>query len=131
MWYVGKFDEATWQFLAALGLTPSRFREEGAGMVTAEQRIGYKRELHAGDVVSVRSAVLEVMDKAIRIAHELRNDDTGEVAATVMAVGVYIDALARRACSLPPDVRERAVRLTREDGAINERCEEPPLEVAQ
>ena len=26
MWYVGKFDEATWQLLAAVGLTAARLR---------------------------------------------------------------------------------------------------------
>jgi acyl-CoA thioester hydrolase len=58
MWYVGKFDEASWQLLATIGLTPSRLRNEGRGMAAVEQRIEYKRELHAGDVISDRSAVL-------------------------------------------------------------------------
>ena len=30
MWYVGKFDEATWHLLALLGLTPSSLREQYA-----------------------------------------------------------------------------------------------------
>ena len=29
MWYVGKFDEANWNFFAQLGLTPSYLRESG------------------------------------------------------------------------------------------------------
>ena len=29
MWYVGKFDEATWQLFSHLGLTNSRFQNEG------------------------------------------------------------------------------------------------------
>src|SRR5580658_2002732 len=32
MWYVGKFDEATWHFFAHIGLTPSYFRGEAFGM---------------------------------------------------------------------------------------------------
>lgn len=32
MWYVGKFDEATWQGLTMLGLTPSFLREQNRGM---------------------------------------------------------------------------------------------------
>ena len=43
MWYVGKFDEATWHLLASAGLTAKRTREEGIGMAAVEQRIEYKR----------------------------------------------------------------------------------------
>ena len=114
MWYVGKFDEASWQFLATVGLASSRLRSEGRGMATVEQRIEYKSELYAGDVVTVRSAVLEVSEKAIRIVHEMRNDDTGDVAATMVVVGVHLDMASRKACSLPGDVRERGIFLINE-----------------
>jgi acyl-CoA thioester hydrolase len=109
MWYVGKFDEASWQLISTLGLTRSRFSKEGIGMVTVEQHIDYKRELHAGDLVTIRSAVVEIKEKSIRLTHEMSNDETGELAATTNIVGVTVDANLRKECSLPPDVRERAV----------------------
>ncbi len=37
MWYVGKFDEATWQFFDALGLTPHYLRMAKRGMAAAGQ----------------------------------------------------------------------------------------------
>jgi acyl-CoA thioester hydrolase len=108
MWYVGKFDEASWQLLAALGRTGARFRKENTGMAAVEQHVEYQREVHSGDIVSIRSTVLEVKDKAIRIRHKMRNDETGELAAATVTVGVYIDTIARKARSLPSDVRDRA-----------------------
>ena len=108
MWYVGKFDEASWHLLSTLGLTRQRFRKESAGIAAVEQRIEYKRELHAGDTITVRSAVIEVNDKAIHITHEMRNDETGELAAVTVAVGVYLDSVTRKERSLPYDVWERA-----------------------
>ena len=48
MWYVGKFDEATWHFFAMFGLTPSFLREQGRGMAAVQQNITYKRELRPG-----------------------------------------------------------------------------------
>jgi len=111
MWYVGKFDEATWQLLASLGATPSRLREEGFGLVAVEQHIEYKRELRAGDTLTVRSSVLEVKEKSIRFAHDMSNDQTGELAATMLVVGVCIDTAARRARALPHDVFERIASL--------------------
>jgi acyl-CoA thioester hydrolase len=106
MWYVGKFDEATWQLLSAVGLSRSRLEKEGGGMAAVEQHIEYKRELRAGDLVTVRSMVLEVKDKSIRFTHEMTNDETGELAARTILVGVHFDLSARKALSLPTDVRE-------------------------
>ena len=108
MWYVGKFDEASWQFFATLGFTRSRLHADGRGLAGVEQHIEYKRELHAGDVVTIRTELLEVRDKTIRFVHEMRNDDTGEIAATTVLVAVHLDMTSRKACSLPADVRERA-----------------------
>ena len=111
MWYVGKFDEATWQLLGALGATPSRLREEGFGLAAVEQHIEYKRELRAGDLLTVRSSVLEAKEKSLRFAHEMTNDQTGELAATTVLVGVCIDTVGRKARPLPQDIFQRIASL--------------------
>jgi acyl-CoA thioester hydrolase len=108
MWYVGKFDEATWQLMASLGLTPALLRDTATGMVAVEQTLSYQRELLAGDAVSVYSAILEVKDRSIRFTHEMRKDETGEVAATTVLVGVHIDTTLRKSCPLPAAFRDRA-----------------------
>ena len=110
--YVAKFDEATWQLFTAIGLTPSRLRGENLGMAGVEQHIDYKRELFAGDVVEVSSTVLEIRDKAIRFAHEMKNVETGELAARTVLVAVHLDKTTRRARPFPPDVKERARAMT-------------------
>jgi acyl-CoA thioester hydrolase len=114
MWYAGKFDEASWHLLANLGLTQSRFRRDGSGMAAVQQNIAYKRELHAGDLVTVHSAVLEVHEKSIHMSHQMRNDETEEIAATADIVGVHIDAAARRSRPLPSDIRNRAILMMHE-----------------
>lgn len=111
MWYTGKFDEATWALFSALGMTPSYMREKSLGMVAVEQTIAYRRELLAGDVVFVRSRMLEVREKVLKFAHEMVNAETGEVAATSELTGVHFDRSARRACPMPDDVAERARAL--------------------
>ncbi len=114
MWYVGKFDEASWQLISMIGLTPSRLRKEGCGMAAVEQHIEYKRELRAGDTITVRSTLLEINEKSIRLAHEMRNDETGEIAASTVIVAVHLDTTARRARPLPMDVQSKA-RAVRQD----------------
>ena len=111
MWYVGKFDEATWHFFSNVGLPRSRFLSEGTGMAAVEQHIEYKRELHSGDLISIRSAVVEVKEKSIQFAHEMTNDETGELAARTVLVGVYFSTTARKSLALPADVRQRAQLL--------------------
>jgi acyl-CoA thioester hydrolase len=111
MWYVGKFDEATWHLFHVLGLTPTLLREMKRGMAAVEQTIQYKRELLAGDIITVHSVLLEIKDKSIRFAHEMRKADTDEVAATTTLTGVHLDTVARRACAFPDSVRAKAAAL--------------------
>src|SRR5579864_4230727 len=111
MWYVGKFDEATWQVIASFGLTPSRAAAEQIGGAAVDQHIEYKRELRAGDLITVRSTVVEVREKSIRFFHEMRNDETDEVAATTIIVGVCIDMKTRKSRPWPLDTRKRATLM--------------------
>jgi acyl-CoA thioester hydrolase len=106
MWYVGKFDESTWQLLASIGLSPARLREDGIGMVAVEQHIEYKRELIAGDLLTIRSSVQEVREKSLIFVHEMTNQETQELAARTVLTGVCIDITTRKARPLPADVRE-------------------------
>src|SRR6516164_659672 len=109
MWYVGKFDEATWHLLASAGLTGKRMREERIGMVAVEQRIEYKRELLAGDLITIRSWFQEVREKALLFVHEMANEETQGVAARTFLTGVCLDTKTRKARPLPADVRKRIV----------------------
>jgi acyl-CoA thioester hydrolase len=108
MWYTGKFDEASWNLLALMGLSTSALREQGSAMVAVEQHLQYKKELFAGDVLRIRSRVLEVGGKSIRFVHEMRHGLSGELCATSHLVGVHIDAEARKARPLPEAVAARA-----------------------
>jgi len=108
MWYVGKFDEATRNFFARIGLTPAYLRESGSGMAAVQQNISSRRELLAGDIVEIRSFLLEMRDTAIRFVHEMRNAETGEIAATCELTGVHIDRRARKSVAFAEAIREAA-----------------------
>jgi len=93
MWYVGKFDEATWHLAGMWGVTNAYMNKENRGMVAGEQRIIYKRELMAGALVTVRSGVIEVGEKKIKFFHEMLNEETQEVAAITFLTGIHIDTI--------------------------------------
>jgi len=111
MWYTGKFDEANWNLLAKIGLTPSYLRESGRGMAAVQQNITYRRELHVGETVVVRSVLLELRDKVAKFVHEMRNAETGEIAAVCVLTGVHIDAETRKSCPFPAEILERGRKL--------------------
>jgi acyl-CoA thioester hydrolase len=112
MWYVSKFDEANWNLFARVGITPSYLREARYGMAGVQQNITYKRELLAGDVIEVRSRILEVRERVIRFVHEMRNAERNEVAAICETTAVHLDRKTRKSCAFPPAVRMNAEKLS-------------------
>ena len=113
--YGERFEEACWQFYAMLGLRPSRLRSGEIHMAAVQQDIAYRKELYGGDVVVVRTSMLEVRDKVIRFQHELINGETGDVAATSTFTVVCLDATERRARPFPDDVLAQARALLASD----------------
>jgi acyl-CoA thioester hydrolase len=108
MWYVGKFDEATWNLMSHLGMSAAFLRQHHRGMAALEQRIAYQRELHAGDTVAVRTGILSVTAKTLNFVHEMRNADTGDISAITLLTGVHLDTEARKSCKLPEAALEKA-----------------------
>jgi acyl-CoA thioester hydrolase len=111
MWYTGKFDEASWGFLARFGVTGSYLREQSRRMAAVEQTITYRQELFAGDCVTIASSMLEVREKSIRFSHRMYKDGACEPATICLVAGVHIDAQTSRACPLPANIAERARRM--------------------
>ncbi len=108
MWYVGKFDEATWALFATVGLTGAALRGAGTGMAAVSQRIAYRREVHPGDLLAIRSGFLEARGKSLRFVHEMRDVATDAVAALCELTALHIDTARRKAVPLPDDVAARA-----------------------
>jgi len=108
MWYVGKFDEATWQFFNMLGLTPTFLRLAKRGMAAVDQHISYIQELHAGDVITVRSALLEFKERSLRFVHEMVHDESNIVVARTTLKAVHMDTEARKSCAFPEAIAAKA-----------------------
>ena len=96
MWYAGKFDEGSWNMLVQIGMTPS-LREANRGLATVEQITTFKQELVAGDSVEVRSQVVEVRERVMRMLHTMHKVETGEVCATCAITAVHMDLSSRKA----------------------------------
>jgi acyl-CoA thioester hydrolase len=118
--YVAKFDAASWNFFFSFGVTREAMDAGGFAVAAVEQKIAYRRELMPGDVIEVRSRILEVKDKAIRFVHEMIHRQSGEVAATSEFVTVCLDRVKRKAKPYPEAVLQKA------RGLIKARSEQQP-----
>ena len=110
-WYTAKFDEGTWQLFSSVGITPSYIRENNRGMAGLEQTTKYKAEVLAGDLLHVKSKIIEVKDKTIRFIHIMYNSETEIEVATTELIVVHLDRVQRKACPLPKAISEKCMTL--------------------
>jgi acyl-CoA thioester hydrolase len=110
--YVGMFDQASWVLLAWLGLDGEYFLKNHRGMAALEQSISYKGELRVGDMFEIRSSILEVREKTIRLRHDMHKVNADALAASTSILAVHLDTDARKSLPLPVGLRERARVMT-------------------
>lgn len=101
MYYTHFFDHATRHFFYEIGITPGYLKNENKGMVLAEQKINYLREIHSGDLIHVTSNLQQVKNKAVLFEHRMFNTDMNEEVAVCELVGIHIDNSTRKSCPFP------------------------------
>jgi len=101
MYYVGKFDQGTWELFSIIGLTSDYFKEQHRGMVALEQHITYTKEVVAGDIIYVESKINSISDKIIKFTHNMYLQTSKELVATTTIVGLHIDTVKRKGVPLP------------------------------
>jgi acyl-CoA thioester hydrolase len=116
--YVAKFDEATWNLFAMFGVTRRTLAEDGYNMAAIQQNIRYLSELVAGDIIAVTSRVERISNKTVTFSHEMRNLETGAVAAQIRNIACFIDSATRRSMAIPDDVRSKLEMLLAEHDAV-------------
>ena len=110
-YYTAKYDDATLQFFGAVGLTVTYFREQDRGMAAVQQNTTYARELMAGDLVAIKTAVIDIGERKLTFRHCMTECLTGDVASTCEITGVHIDRTKRRSTPFPISIREASSRL--------------------
>ncbi len=115
MWYVGKFDEATWSLMSCIGLTPARLRKAKRGMAALEQNVTYNREVLAGTTLEVNSHLIEIKSKTIRFGHKMLDPESGEIVSTTEILAAHLDTHARKAVQFPDDVMTKAQAVLAKD----------------
>lgn len=105
-WYASKFDEATWHLFACLGMNNEYIRSENKGLAALEQTTKYKAEVMAGDLLYIRTQLLETGSKTLRFLHTMYDAASHKEVATSELFGIHMDRIQRKGCDFPEAVRE-------------------------
>lgn len=108
MAYAGRFDEASWQLLSLFGLTSHYFRKYQRIVATVQQETTFNRELSPGDLIEIRSRMLEIRETALRVYHEMLHIETNETVAVSTSTEAHLDGATRKPCPLPPEIQRRS-----------------------
>ena len=105
MYYINKFENAGRNFSLEMGVAPI-LKNKDIGFVVVEQNIKYFIEVFEDDLLYVESSFLKVSNKAMTFRHEMYNGVTKEKVSEMIAVGVLLDKINRKAIPLPEDAKK-------------------------
>jgi acyl-CoA thioester hydrolase len=80
-------------------------------MAAVDQHISYIEELHTGDVVTIRTTLIEFKEKSLRFTHEMFNAETSVLVARTTLKGVNLDTVARKSCPVPDSIASKAASM--------------------
>jgi len=109
--YAGMFDDASFQLL---GHIAGKIPDEGFGWADVRSTTEYKREVPAGDLLTIRSHVVKVGRSSIMFRQKMVGSLDGELCALNETTTVYFDKIERRSIALEPEMRVRAEQLLAE-----------------
>ena len=105
-YYIVLFDEATDALWQAVGLEEAYRARTGLGTFAVETHTLYLGELVDGDATAAVSWVLAVDGKRLHVAHELRRERDGAVAARQELMYLTVDLTTRRSVPWPGSTLE-------------------------
>ncbi|MFI9256297.1 thioesterase family protein [Streptomyces sioyaensis] len=105
-YYVLVFGFATDALMAAAGLGPSYRERSGCSLYTVEAHVRYLHEVPRDTELTVRTTVLGVDGKKLRLLHEMfTGEPVGDPVATEELFTLHIDRSTGRAAPLPEATR--------------------------
>jgi acyl-CoA thioesterase FadM len=83
-YYFERFEDATLGLNHALGLDPGSLTGTGRACVTLGCHVRYLRELRVGDILHIRSGVIEVEDHGLMLGHQVFDSGDGMLCTSVV-----------------------------------------------
>jgi len=94
-YYFERFEDATLGILQAIGLDPGSLAGAGHACVTLDCHVRYLRELRVGDILHIRSGVIDVGADALVLGHQVFDSGDGALCAAVVQRAAVVDVGSR------------------------------------
>jgi len=107
---MSRFSDCQGHMWAHAGLSRHEQAEMGLATATVEMRLIYFKELNAGDILFVRTGLVEAADKTLRYRHWMFNAVTNEPVCAAEGLGLLFDKETRKAVTIPDQVAKRFSR---------------------
>jgi acyl-CoA thioester hydrolase len=118
MWYTSLFGHAIGGVFKLLGMDRAYFRTHHTGSFALAQYFSYRKEVLAGDHVTVRSRLLGRSEKKYHLMHFMTKGDKPVLAATCELLGAHINMNTRRTAPFAPHIAENIDRLIAEHAVL-------------
>jgi acyl-CoA thioester hydrolase len=112
--YASKMGEASLWLAHLIGLSPAVMTAERRTLAPVEDYYRFRREVHGGDVLVIRGAVLDLGETTVTYVLEMVDAATGEVCTTNHAIAQHVD-LATGAARPWSDTEQRGGTALRRD----------------
>lgn len=111
-YYAHIFDDASFALWPLAGIGRALFEQAGVHTVVARTETDFRKEIHPGRVVAVRSRFVTIGTKSVTYEQQLRDIDDDTLHAQQRAVEVFFDPKTRTACSMPDAIRKALSQVT-------------------
>lgn len=119
MWYTHLFGRATCGLFKLVGMDDAYFQAHHAGSFALAQLFRYRKEVCAGEHVTLRSRLLERSAKQFHVIHFMTKGDDHLLAATGEFLAAHIDMSTRRTSPFAPPIAQNLDRIIAQHCALD------------
>jgi acyl-CoA thioester hydrolase len=112
--YSRAFNEAAYYTFTFAGITPEYMRKNKRGMAAVTENYQYKREVLPGDLVQIRSCLIDFTPKSLHVWAIMIDSCKDQICAINDQICVSLDTVARKAVEWPPEICEKGQLLVRD-----------------
>ena len=110
--YYEAITSAGMDLMGKVGLPGKEVARRRIGLVVLRLETDFMKEVHAGETIVIRSTFSKLGGKSLEARHQIYvADDEENPVASCLVVGPMMDLNARKAVTIPDDLREKMAAL--------------------
>lgn len=112
-YYSRAFNESAYFTFTTAGITPAYMRDNNRGMAAVTENYLYRREILPGDLIQVRSCLINFTPKSLHVWAVMIDSSSDEICAINDQICVSLDTIARKSVPWPTEIYEKGCSLVR------------------